>query len=78
MAEPKCAEKNGESEEENTKKKKKIYTDPELFCCVFQPATTDSDAEYIGIRRILLHRKAEAGVLRRIVCSHIRLFRACD
>ncbi|KAK4258587.1 hypothetical protein QN277_005022 [Acacia crassicarpa] len=47
-------------------KKKKIYTDPELFCCVFQPVTADADAQYIGIRRLLLHRKAVAGVLRRI------------
>ncbi|KAI9123669.1 hypothetical protein K1719_004969 [Acacia pycnantha] len=46
--------------------KKKIYTDPELFCCVFQPVTADADAQYIGIRRLLLHRKAVAGVLRRI------------
>ncbi|KAF7841008.1 WD repeat-containing protein 13 [Senna tora] len=68
MAEQRCEEKNGESgeEEEKEKEKKKIYTDPELFCCVFQPATADVDAKYIGIRRLLLRRKAEAGILRRI------------
>ncbi|XP_027354574.1 WD repeat-containing protein 13 [Abrus precatorius] len=40
-------------------------TDPELFCCLLQPATADCDPEYIGIRRLLLYRKAEAGVLHR-------------
>ncbi|KAK7314246.1 hypothetical protein VNO77_39460 [Canavalia gladiata] len=40
-------------------------SDPELFCCLLQPAIADGDPEYIGIRRLLLHRKAEAGVLRR-------------
>ncbi|XP_028765613.1 WD repeat-containing protein 13 [Neltuma alba] len=55
------AQQSGEDE-----KKKKIYTDPELFCCVFQPVTSDADAQYIGIRRLLLHRKAVAGVVRRI------------
>ncbi|RDX93996.1 WD repeat-containing protein 13, partial [Mucuna pruriens] len=40
-------------------------SDPELFCCLLQPATADGDPEYLGIRRLLLHRKAEAGLLRR-------------
>ncbi|KAK7317326.1 hypothetical protein RJT34_01453 [Clitoria ternatea] len=40
-------------------------SDPELFCCLLQPATVDGDPDYIGIRRLLLHQKAEAGVLRR-------------
>ncbi|CAJ1978135.1 unnamed protein product [Sphenostylis stenocarpa] len=40
--------------------------DPELFCCLLQPATADTDPQYIGMRRLLLHRKAEAGDLRRL------------
>ncbi|XP_065866874.1 uncharacterized protein [Euphorbia lathyris] len=40
--------------------------DPELFSCLLQPAPADSDPEYIGIRRLLLYRKAESGVRRRI------------
>lgn len=55
--------------ENNNNDNEKSTSDPELFCCLLQPATTDGDPEYIGIRRLLLHRKAEAGVLRRRVCS---------
>ncbi|KAJ9177811.1 hypothetical protein P3X46_012983 [Hevea brasiliensis] len=40
--------------------------DPELFSCLLQPATADSDPDYIGIRRLLLYRKAESGDLRRL------------
>ncbi|XP_014494602.1 WD repeat-containing protein 13 [Vigna radiata var. radiata] len=39
--------------------------DPELFCCLLQPVTADRDPEYIGIRRLLLLRKAEAGIIHR-------------
>ncbi|PON77408.1 Guanine nucleotide-binding protein, beta subunit [Trema orientale] len=39
--------------------------DPELFSCLLQPASSDADPDYIGIRRLLLRRKAESGVLRR-------------
>ncbi|MED6155895.1 hypothetical protein PIB30_009671 [Stylosanthes scabra] len=45
--------------------KKKSSSDPDLFCCLLQPATADGDPDYIGIRRLLLHRKAEAGLLSR-------------
>ncbi|XP_050234225.1 uncharacterized protein LOC126682551 [Mercurialis annua] len=50
---------------ENTASKKQVI-DPELFSCLLQPVTADSDPEYIGIRRLLLHRKAESGVNRRL------------
>ncbi|QCD85530.1 myosin ATPase [Vigna unguiculata] len=40
-------------------------SDPESFCCLVQPVTADRDPEYIGIRRILLLRKAEAGLIGR-------------
>ncbi|CAL5335128.1 unnamed protein product [Camellia sinensis] len=53
------------SSEAETKKKKDDLTDPEFFSCVLQPSPADSDADYIGIRRRLLHRKAQSGVLRR-------------
>ena len=45
--------------------KKENSSDPELFCCLLQPVTADADPAYIGIRRLLLHRKAEAGIIRR-------------
>lgn len=44
-------------------------SDPELFCCLLQPVTADADPEYIGVRRLLLLRKAEAGIIRRRVRS---------
>ncbi|THG07403.1 hypothetical protein TEA_004843 [Camellia sinensis var. sinensis] len=53
------------SSEAETKKKKEDLTDPEFFSCVLQPSPADSDADYIGTRRLLLHRKAQSGVLRR-------------
>lgn len=60
------SEKNGPQEvvvEEEKKKGKNV--DPELFSCLLQPKSSDSDPEYVGIRRLLLHRKAESGVFRR-------------
>ncbi|CAL5388659.1 unnamed protein product [Camellia sinensis] len=53
------------SSEAETKKKKDDLPDPEFFSCVLQPSPADSDDDYIGIRRLLLHRKAQSGVLRR-------------
>ncbi|KAL5788625.1 hypothetical protein ACOSP7_005574 [Xanthoceras sorbifolium] len=50
---------NNDSEKENG-------VDPEFFSCLLQPATADSDPEYIGIRRLLLFRKAESGFRRRL------------
>ncbi|KAK9053358.1 hypothetical protein SSX86_029991 [Deinandra increscens subsp. villosa] len=46
-------------------KKKDVTEDPETFSCLLQPCPADSDLNYIGIRRILLFRKAQSGVLRR-------------
>ncbi|KAI3695499.1 hypothetical protein L1987_78496 [Smallanthus sonchifolius] len=51
--------------EENRKKKKDVTEDPETFSCMLQPCPADSDPNYIGIRRLLLFRKAQSGVLRR-------------
>lgn len=58
-----------EEEEEAMSNKQKKNVDPELFSCLLQSANADADAEYIGIRRLLLYRKAEAGVFHRAVCS---------
>ncbi|XP_020533534.1 WD repeat-containing protein 13 isoform X2 [Jatropha curcas] len=44
----------------------KKYVEPELFSCLLQPVPADSDPEYIGIRRLLLYRKAQSGYVRRI------------
>ncbi|KAM3376975.1 WD repeat-containing protein 13 [Capsicum galapagoense] len=52
-------------EENNIEKKKDLTTNPDLFTCMLQIVPADSDPNYIGIRRFLLHRKAESGVLRR-------------
>ncbi|CDO97011.1 unnamed protein product [Coffea canephora] len=51
--------------EKNTKKKEDVAADPEFFGCLLQPSPPDSDPNYIGIRRLLLFRKAQSGVLRR-------------
>ncbi|KAJ0798203.1 putative transcription factor WD40-like family [Helianthus annuus] len=53
------------NQNQNQKKKKDVTEDPETFSCMLQPCPPDSDPNYIGIRRILLFRKAESGVLRR-------------
>ncbi|KAL2477053.1 Transducin/WD40 repeat-like superfamily protein [Forsythia ovata] len=56
---------NDDSKLENCEKKKEDLTlDPEFFSCMLQPLPSDSDPNYIGIRR-LLFRKAQSGVLRR-------------
>ncbi|KAJ6897391.1 hypothetical protein NC651_023301 [Populus alba x Populus x berolinensis] len=57
-------ENNSNNDEENKKKNKKV--DPELFCCLLQPITSDFGPRYIGIRRLLLFRKARSGVHRRL------------
>lgn len=56
-------EKSSSSEEEKNK-----AVDPTFFSCLLQPSSADSDPQYIGIRRLLLRRKAESGVHRRKVC----------
>ncbi|XP_057501923.1 uncharacterized protein LOC130785752 [Actinidia eriantha] len=58
-------ERSSSEDEKKKKKKKDDVTDPEFFSCVLQPSPADSDPNYIGIRRLLLHRKAQSGVLRR-------------
>lgn len=51
--------------EKNTKEKEDVTADPEFFSCLLQPSPPDSDPNYIGVRRLLLFRKAQSGVLRR-------------
>ncbi|KAJ7978315.1 WD repeat-containing protein 13-like [Quillaja saponaria] len=66
MEERRSEEKNGGAEEETTTKKNNVENlDLELFSCLLQPVNAESDVEYVGIRRLLLYRKAEAGVVRR-------------
>ncbi|GJY31414.1 WD repeat-containing protein 13 [Tanacetum coccineum] len=45
--------------------KKDLLEDPETFSCVLQPNASSSDRNYVGIRRFLLFRKAQSGLLRR-------------
>lgn len=65
----------GDSVNEKDEEKKKQSKDLEFLSCMMQPATSDSDPQYVGIRRILLHRKAESGVLSRRYVSSLSLFR---
>ncbi|KAK4378314.1 hypothetical protein RND71_000176 [Anisodus tanguticus] len=69
MAEPTIQRSSLENHDhelkENIEKKKDSTANPEFFSCMLQPSPADSDPNYIGIRRFLLHRKAESGVLRR-------------
>lgn len=51
----------------NNGSEKENVVDPEFFSCLLQPAPADSDADYIGMRRLLLFRKAESGYRRRLV-----------
>ncbi|KAL4555599.1 hypothetical protein LXL04_038223 [Taraxacum kok-saghyz] len=51
--------------EKEPRKKKDVTEDPETFSCMLQPCPTDSDPKYVGIRRLLLFRKAQSGVLLR-------------
>lgn len=68
MAEQRTDKVAPPEEEEEEEEKKKKNADPNLFSCLLQPATADySDPQYVGLRRLLLHRKAVSGVLRRRV-----------
>ncbi|KAI3809803.1 hypothetical protein L1987_19403 [Smallanthus sonchifolius] len=49
---------------EKNQRKKDVTEDPETFSCMLQPCPAGSDPNYIGIRRLLLFRKAQSGVLR--------------
>ncbi|XP_004150062.1 WD repeat-containing protein 13 isoform X1 [Cucumis sativus] len=51
--------------EEVEKEKSKKNVDPELLSCLLQPMSIGVDPDYIGIRRLLLYRKAEAAIFRR-------------
>ncbi|KNA15463.1 hypothetical protein SOVF_098030 [Spinacia oleracea] len=55
-----------EEEERRKNVEKNEEVDPELFSCLLQPIVADSDIDYIGIRRLLLYRKAQSGVHRRL------------
>lgn len=71
MAEPTISKSSPEDHDnelkENIEKKKDSTANPEFFSCMLQPSPANSDPNYIAIRRFLLHRKAESGVLRRKV-----------
>lgn len=64
----KSSPENDDSKLENCDKKKEdLILDPEFFSCMLQPLPSNSNPNYIGIRRLLLHRKAQSSVLRRKV-----------
>ncbi|KAJ0077146.1 hypothetical protein Patl1_36515 [Pistacia atlantica] len=58
-------EENNKNSDRNNKENVNSM-DPELFSCLLQPASADLDPGYIGIRRLLLFRKAESGVRGRL------------
>ncbi|KAH9696384.1 wd repeat-containing protein 13 [Citrus sinensis] len=60
------SDNNNNHKDNKNKENKENVIDPELFSCMLQPATADSDPDYIGVRRLLLFRKAESGVRRRL------------
>lgn len=55
-----------EKEEKNNNGEQDVKVDPEPFSCLLQPLSADSDLDYVGIRRLILFRKAQAGATRRI------------
>ncbi|KAM5548721.1 hypothetical protein ABKV19_000234 [Rosa sericea] len=55
-----------QKETDDEKKKEKKHSDRELLMCLLQPCPADSDPEYIGIRRLLLSRKSQSSILRRL------------
>ncbi|XP_052192899.1 uncharacterized protein LOC127801641 [Diospyros lotus] len=59
------ADKSSPEDETKKEKEKQGVADPDFFCCILQPSPPNSDPNYIGIRRLLLHRKAQSGALRR-------------
>ncbi|KAK2978261.1 hypothetical protein RJ640_017112 [Escallonia rubra] len=66
MAEQPIVKSSSDDVDPKVKKNKDDVTaDPVVFSCVLQPSTSDSDPNYVGVRRLLLFRKAESGVLRR-------------
>lgn len=68
------SDNNNNHKDNKNKENKENVIDPELFSCILQPATADSDPDYIGVRRLLLFRKAESGVRRRLVTSFFLCF----
>lgn len=69
MADPTVGSISTEEEvaksENGGKRKEVVDLDPDFLSCLLQPSPPDSDPNYIGIRRLLLHRKAQAGQLNR-------------
>lgn len=66
---PKEASSDDNNKNNKNMENKENVIDPELFSCMLQPATADSDPDYVGVRRLLLFRKADSGVRRRLVTS---------
>lgn len=59
MADPQSMVGNGSSSEEDKN------VDLEFVSCLLHPTTADSDPQYVGIRRLLLHRKGQSIIARR-------------
>lgn len=74
MMEEHVGDKKSSEEEEVDDGREEAVVDPELFSCLLQPSGSDADCEYVGVRRLLLYRKARDGVYRRNVWSLILIY----
>lgn len=60
----KCSSEEDDPEKRQ-EKEEDVTADPEFIGCMLQPCTADSDPNYVGIRRFLLFRKVQSGLLHR-------------
>ncbi|XP_050364388.1 uncharacterized protein LOC126783049 [Argentina anserina] len=65
-ASPADDDENNINNSKEEKKKENPHSDPELQMCLLQPCPADSDSDYIGIRRLLLSRKSQSSIHRRL------------
>ncbi|XP_024960112.1 WD repeat-containing protein 13-like isoform X3 [Cynara cardunculus var. scolymus] len=62
----KCSSEDDDPEKRQDKQED-VTADPEFVGCMLQPCSADSDPNYVGIRRLLLFRKVQSGLLHRKV-----------
>ncbi|KAJ9551738.1 hypothetical protein OSB04_015783 [Centaurea solstitialis] len=63
----KCSSEDDDPEKVQKEEKREddVTADPEFVGCMLQPCPANSDPNYVGIRRLLLFRKAKSGLLHR-------------
>ncbi|KAI3702537.1 hypothetical protein L6452_28277 [Arctium lappa] len=60
----KCSSEDDDPEKRQ-EKEDDVTADPEFVGCMLQPCSANSDPNYVGIRRLLLFRKVQSGLLQR-------------